>query len=385
MIFNLSQGGVAYISVTSPSGAAITATCQGLTVTGSGTCALEAPVIGTWVVTCIFNGAQKVQNVEVTSFGETYTAAFDYNATIGVTTHPGASVVATKSGQTSLSGTASEGGVCILTVPAGGLGTWNVTATNTSSVSDSADVDVAAYDTRYTVSLLPLVPIISVTIGDNTYNYNGAEIDETGIKISPIGITGWKFWMTTSGSVTFSYLPTNIDTCIIGKGGNGGGSWGSNGYYGGGGGGGGGAVNRYTLSLNAGIGHPVTTAVTIDCTGSYFGTLASAGNGQNGGGPSGGNSGGGSADGNTGQWVNDHSYPPSSGGSSSAVAGVYAYGESDFDGVRYANGGGGGAHSGGGGGSYYTTPGSGGAGGGNPYSGGRTLGITGILIMRNAT
>ena len=68
MIFNLSQGGLAYISVTAPSGAAITAECLGLTVTGTGTCTLEAPIIGTWLVTSVLDGLTKTANVNVDQY-----------------------------------------------------------------------------------------------------------------------------------------------------------------------------------------------------------------------------------------------------------------------------------------------------------------------------
>ena len=381
MIFNLSSGGVSYISVTAPSGAQITAECLGLTVTGTGTCTLEAPIIGTWNITCVFDNTTKTGTVEVTSFGETYPIEFSYAATITVTTHPSASVTATKSGQTSLTGTAGSDGKCVLTVPNGGLGTWAVTSNN-GSVNESGNVDVLAYDTDYPIGLLVSVPIINVTIGDNTYTYKGAELSKTGIKISPVGLTGWKFWMTSSGTVKFVYLPSAVDICIIGKGGGGGAGWGGNGYYGGGGGGGGGAVNELLKkSLEQGVAYEVT----IGSSGSTFSNIASAGNGESGGSPSAGRSGGNSGDGSTGQWVNDHSWPsPTSGGGGDGGTGVYAFGDSSFDGVRYAYGGGGGPHSTASGGTRHNTAGSGGGGGGGTSNVGRTDGLTGILMMRNA-
>ena len=381
MIFNYSFGGISYINVTAPAGAITTATCSGLTITISGSDVIEAPIIGTWSLSCVYDSLTRTDSVNVTTFGVNYNVTFTYTAFIAVSTFPGASVSATKTGQTTLTGTADSSGACTLTVPAGGLGTWDVTATN-GSVSESGSVNVAAYDQTYNISLISAVPDITIKIGDNTYRYQGVEISQTGIKISPVGVSGWKFWMTASGTVTFNYLPTNIDICLVGPGGNGGSHWGSYEYgYGGGGGGGGGAVNRLlgqTLSVG------VEYAVTIDATSSVFSDIVTSVKGE-GGGSGGGRSGGNSGNGSSGQWVNDHTYPPSSGGGGSGGGGVYAFTSdttpADFDGVKYANGGGGGTHSGGGG-TVYSSRGSGGAGGGSGNAG-RTNGIDGILIMRN--
>ena len=380
MIFNLSQGGVAYINVTAPSGATITATCQGLTVTGSGACTLEAPIIGTWEVSCVYDGVEKTASIEVISFGSAYSTTFTYGATISVTTFPGSSITATKSGQSDLTGTADNDGNCELSVPAGGLGEWSVAANN-GSVSETGTVDVAAYDNSYPVSLLTLVPQITIVSGSTTYVYKGAAIDNSVVKIEPVGITGWKMWIRSSCTVTFDRLPTNVDIWGIGKGGSGGGSfYETGGAYGGGGGGGGGKVVSGTYSSASVSGTSYT--VTIGDTGSYFGNLINATNGGNGGSPSGGSSGGRSGSGSTGEWVNDHSWPPSSGGGGDGDQGVYAFGDSSFDGVRYGHGGGGGHHSGGRGASYAAN-GSGGAGAGGS-SGSATAGIVGIICLRSA-
>ena len=89
MIFNIALGGVAYISVTAPSGASISATCSGVTMTGPGSCTLEVPVIGTWSVTCTYSGVSRTNSISVSSYGTTYNAFF---ALLTTTAPSGASI-----------------------------------------------------------------------------------------------------------------------------------------------------------------------------------------------------------------------------------------------------------------------------------------------------
>lgn len=378
MILNLSQGGVSVLSVTAPSGAAISATCDGLTVTGTGTCTLELPIIGTWTITCILDGTTKTDSVTVTTYGAVYSVSFSYTATISVSTHPSAAVTATKSGQTTLSGTANSSGVCTLTVPAGGLGTWYVTANN-GAVSAGSNVSVSAYGQSFSVSILRNIPIITFSANGSSYVYKGAAISESFVAVTPNGAS-WKCWIKSSCSVVFSLIPTNVSFCAIGKGGNGANHWGGDGYYGGGGGGGGGGV---ATELNKTVSAGATYSAVVGTSGTSFSGIISAGNGGDGGQPSGGSSGGNSGAGSSGEWVNDHSWPPSSGGGGDGGNGVYAFGDSSFDGVIYAHGGGGGAHSDRRGGYKLDTPGSGGGGAGGANVG-RTDGNIGILLMRSA-
>ena len=379
MIINICNGGISYLAITAPEGAVITASCLGLELIGSGTCILEAPIIGTWHIVCVYDGVTKDGDIAVQTFGANYNFTFTYTATIVVTTFPLASITATRSADSStLTGTADNNGSCTLTVPAGKLGEWVVLSDN-GAVEESGNVNVEHYDTSYPISILTQVPSITVKIGNDTYEYKGEAVEETYITILPVGITGWKFWMKASGTVTFNYLPSTVDVCLVGPGANGGGCWGtgSSGYYGGGDGGGGGAVNRLLgRTLEAGVEY----SVTIDSTNSQLADILTSIKG----GP-GTKSGGNSGSGGGGAWVNDHSYPPSSGARGNGGGGVFAFDNSAaFDGVKYANGGGGGYHSGGGG-VVYNTPGSGGAGGGHPYNTGLTSGLNGILIMRNAS
>lgn len=366
MIFNISSGGLAYISVTAPAGSSISASCNGMTVTGTGTCTLEVPMVGTWHISCIFDNTEKTADVVVESYGETYTASFDYAAKIVVTTFPLASVTATKTGQTSLTGTADANGACELSVPEGGLGEWSVTADN-GSVTETQPVNVAAYDVSYPVTLLALVPDFTVTIGNDTYRYTGAAISNTNLTVTPVGITGWKFWMKTSGSIKFDRLPTGVDICVVGKGTSGGYyHYANKTDYGGGGGTGGMVSNKYAQAFVIGQ----TYNIKVDSTGTSIGDVASVGVG-------GGASGGGGA-----QMYWTWS-PPGSG-----AAGKKAFDNNDFDGIEYGHGGEGGDVNAGSGSrgsttGVYANPGAGGAGAGQSQTT-PTDGRIGILIMRSA-
>jgi len=368
---------VAYISVTAPSGASVTASCQGSEVTGSGTCTLEVTMIGEWLVTVVLDGTTKTDTVNVTAYGETYEAAVSYASMIRVTTHPGASVTATKTGQSDITGTADSDGVCELTVPAGALGEWSVTADN-SETTATGTVNVASYDSTVTISLLENVPIIEFTVGDDTYTYKGAEIDISGkIKISPSG-DGWKAWIKTSGTIKFTYLKTNVDLFAVGKG-TGGGYYRyiSPNDYAGGGGSGGQIVTKTGESITLDTAY----SITVDSTGSSFGSIISAGVG---GGASGG---GGAATIDTGWSSATHpQYSYSSYGY--GAAGAYAFGSTAFDNTEYGHGGCGGDtnYSSGSRGrtdGVYANPGAGGAGGGQGNNS-PTGGNIGIILMRNA-
>ena len=385
MIFNITSGGIAYISVSAPSGSTITATKDGLSFTRQNTGNIAVTSLGTWNVVCVYSGVtSSTKTVTVSTYGSTSSPVSfdnDFSATITVTTHPSATVSG-YCGSYTASGTANSSGICNLTVPAGGLGTWTVTADN-GSVSASGSVTVSSYGGTSSISLLRNIPIIVVRAGSNTWTYKGAAIDNTTVKITPNG-TGWKAWLRASCSVTFTYIPTNVSFWGIGKGGDGSSAFydtDSASPYGGGSGGGGGQVKtvyNVTVSVNSGYTVTIGSATT-------FGGVMSCNAGGNGGRMSGGASGGKSGNGSSGEWVNDHSYPPSSGGGGSGGEGVYAFGDSSFDGVRYGHGGGGGAHSSSTPGYHSTTPGSGGGGAGHSGNAGRTDGNVGIICMKNAS
>lgn len=385
MIFNITSGGVAYISVSAPSGATITATKDGMSFSRQNTGNITVPSLGTWNVVCVYSGVtSQTKTATVSTFGSTSsTVSFDndFTSTISVSTHPSASVWAVKGSTTLPTVTANASGNATLTVPAGGLGTWRVYANNGATQS-YVDKAVNSYGITVSVSILRNIPIISVSSGGSTWTYKGAEINNSVVRIAPNG-TGWKAWLKSSCSVTFTYIPTYVNFWAIGKGGNGAPAFydtdNSSPYGGGGGGGGGQVVTQNNIYVSG------SYWASVDSNGSSFGSIISAGNGQNGGQPNGGASGGGSGNGSSGGWVNDHSYPPSSGGGGDGGNGVYAFGDSSFDGVEYGHGGGGGAHSSSTPGYHSTTPGSGGGGAAHSGNVGRTDGNIGIICMKNAS
>ena len=385
MIFNITSGGIAYIRVEAPDGATVTATQGGMSFSRAGSGDITVTSIGDWDVDCTYGGVQATtEHTSLSAFGATsQTVSFmsSYTATIRVTTQPGATCSA-KLGTLTIPGkVANSNGICDLTVPAGGLGTWEVTADNGVYTGDlkkkSGYVD--SYGSTKSISILTEIPVIVITSGSSSWTYKGASIDNSVVKIIPNG-SGWKAWLKSSCTVYFQYLNNTLGIWAIGKGGNGGAKFNnSGGAYGGGGGGGGGKV--VSGSYQAASARGGTYSVTVNSTGSYFGSLISATNGGNGGSPSGGSTGGGSGDGSSGEWVNDHTWPnATSGGGGDGYNGVYAFSDSSFDGVIYGHGGGGGHHSGGPGASY-SAPGSGGAGAGGSY-GYATNGIVGIICMK---
>ena len=218
MIFNISQGGVSTIAVTAPTGASISASCQGLTVTGTGTCTLELPIIGTWTITCVYDGVTKSTTQEVTSYGASYSATFTYTATLTVTTFPGATVAISKTGHSD-SQTAT-GGTATFTIPAGQLGTYSITSTY-SSWSGSATANVSAYDASYSATVDLSVCDFTFTVGGTTYTFT---------KDSTTGSNGdyyfyksganWEFYMKNSGTLSFT-AATVIDLFLLGGGNNG--------------------------------------------------------------------------------------------------------------------------------------------------------------------
>ncbi len=387
MIFNISQGGVAYLSVTAPSGATITASCQGLTVSGTGTCVLGLTIIGEWTITCDYSSITKTSTVTVTSYGETYTALFDYSPVIKVTTHPYAAVTAEKSGYADLTGAADSNGICELTVPYDETGVWSVTADN-QTLTDTKSVDVDAVDEEFDVPLLENIPAVTFVIGGETYVYNGGSLDVDGvIKAVSDGVNSWKLWLYTTGTFEFSSLHTNIDLCLIGRGGNGGGYKGNNPEIGGGGGSGGEIKNVSDYTFDVGDAYSATIDRTVTSISKNGASVLSAANGNDGANGSAGGAGGAPV-GGSGKG-GDGSYHLSQTSGERYIAGDkgddgdFAFGDPTFDGIRYSPGGGGGGVVWDGFTTFLNGATDGAAGGGG--AGNVGTGNIGIIIMRNAS
>ena len=388
MIFNISSGGVAYISVTAPASTAVITATQGtLSFSRMGSGTITVTSLGTWNVTCSYGGVTSdTRTTTLTSFdskSENISFVAYYSATIRVTTHPSAYCSATCSGQT-IDGYANSSGICDLTVPAGYLGTWNVTANN-GATYDTKSTYVGSYGTTSNVSILTNVPVIVVTISGSTYTYKGATIDNgSNLRIAPSG-SGWKAWIRASATVKFTYLNGTVGICAVGRGGAGG-------RYshpdnvtdqGGGAGGGGGVVNANNQSISLNTNYTVTIGDS-----SSFGSIAVASRGGSASGISGGSSGGNSGNGGSGAQAVDTGWNGVSySGRGDGGNGVYAFGDSSFDGVVYAHGGQGGDVGYGTGKrgdttGVYANPGAGGAGGGSGNNN-PTSGNYGLVMMRN--
>lgn len=188
MIFNLSQGGVSVLSVTAPSGAAISATCDGLTVTGTGTCTLQLVVIGTWSVSCTVGGVTKTVSKSVTSYGQTITQFF---AEINVTV-PGGTV--------SCEGVSRSGSGKL---PVAGTGTKTVSCLY-DGVTHTSSVSVTSSSTSYSTSIT-----YSCTI--TVYCPSGASVVASRYGYSNVTRTG-------SGSITVPKYGNWTVTVTIGSG-----------------------------------------------------------------------------------------------------------------------------------------------------------------------
>lgn len=177
----------------------------------------------------------------------------------------------------------------------------------------------------------PVRPVMTFTIGGQTYQYTGTDIDiQDKLKITADGDFGWKMWCYDSLSFTFSFINSAIDICAVGHGGVGGNHVWHNGYDTGGAGGTGGQV-IYLLNQSFVIGDTVTVSIGDSTTVAKNGTTILSP--QNATGAAGG---AGQYANHNGSWEDFHS----------GADGTYAFGDTDgnitFDGVKYAPGGGGG-------------------------------------------
>lgn len=389
MLIFLCQGGESTITVYAPAGSQITASgggesWSGSVPSGASSVSFKVHTIADWSLTCTSGGLSRQTTISITSFGqsESWTVSFAY---IKVHTHPGASVTATKSGFSLGPYTADSSGNYSIPIPAEAINStaWTVRATdaNSSGVYEDASATTSSATSAPDVYPLYYTPIIKVN-NSTSYGY-GNNMDNSYAKITHSSRSAWKMWVKASCTVTFLWIKTKVHFWGIGKGGDGSSAFydtDSASPYGGGSGGGGGQVQTvYNVTVSVNSGYTVTIGSATS-----FGGVMSCNGGGNGGQMSGGASGGNSGNGSSGEWVNDHSWPPSSGGGGDGGEGVYAFGDSSFDGVRYGHGGGGGAHSSSTPGYHSTTAGSGGGGAGHSGNSGRTNGNNGIFCLKNA-
>ena len=148
------------VSVTS--GAAVTATKSGKTVTGTaagGSCVLKLPEAGTWSVSATLNG--QTSNTQSVSVKDSYAVSLTFfSATITVTVDSGASVALKKDGVTVQTKTST--GTAVFTVTE--TGTYTIVATK-SGQSVSGTVNVVSSTTTYALTL----SFVSPTLNNNEY------------------------------------------------------------------------------------------------------------------------------------------------------------------------------------------------------------------------
>ena len=149
------------VSVTT--GAAVTATKSGKTVTGTaagGSCTLKLPEAGTWSVSATLNG--QTSNTQSVSVKDSYAVTLTFfSATITVTVDSGASVALKKNGTTIQTKTST--GTAVFTVTE--TGTYTVEATK-SSQTVSGTVNVVSDTTSYALTL----SFVSSTLNDNDWS-----------------------------------------------------------------------------------------------------------------------------------------------------------------------------------------------------------------------
>ena len=149
------------VSVTS--GAAVTATKSGKTVTGTaagGSCVLKLPEAGTWSVSATLNG--QTSNTQSVSVKDSYAVSLTFfSATITVTVDSGASVALKKDGVTVQTKTST--GTAVFTVTE--TGTYTIVATK-SGQSVSGTVNVVSSTTTYALTL----SFVSSTLNNNEWS-----------------------------------------------------------------------------------------------------------------------------------------------------------------------------------------------------------------------
>ena len=149
------------VSVTS--GAAVTATKSGKTVTGTaagGSCVLKLPEAGTWSVSATLNG--QTSNTQSVSVKDSYAVSLTFfSATITVTVDSGASVALKKDGVTVQTKTST--GTAVFTVTE--TGTYTIVATK-SGQSVSGTVNVVSSTTTYALTL----HFVSPTLNNNEWS-----------------------------------------------------------------------------------------------------------------------------------------------------------------------------------------------------------------------
>ena len=214
---------VAKFAISAPANTSVTISYNGSQVvtgsTGSSTlCVLTVRKLGVYSIAATFDGTTITQAVGVARLGKKYPILFPFTASLIVATYPGATVTASKTGQTTLTGTATSAGYCELIIPAGGRGTWTLSASY-SSFSETGSVEITHYNDSFSAEVHLAVPIFTFTPTGGT----AVSIDESTVSGSSSTYyyyrngTDWEFYALTSGTLT---LPnkTSVNIFLCGAG-----------------------------------------------------------------------------------------------------------------------------------------------------------------------
>ena len=192
------------VSVTS--GAAVTATKSGKTVTGTaagGSCVLKLPEAGTWSVSATLNG--QTSNTQSVSVKDSYAVSLTFfSATITVTVDSGASVALKKDGVTVQTKTST--GTAVFTVTE--TGTYTIVATK-SGQSVSGTVNVVSSTTTYALTL----SFVSSTLNNNEWSViksvsdagQGANYWSIGDR-KAVTLNGTMSMLTLSNFTTYAFI-----------------------------------------------------------------------------------------------------------------------------------------------------------------------------------
>ena len=162
-INNIQIGTKLKIIVTVTSGATVTATKGGLSVSGTsvnGTCTLTVPEAGTWSVSATLGG--QTSDTKTVSITDTYMVSLSFfSADITVTVDSGASVALQKDGATIQTKTST--GTVVFTVTE--TGTYTIVATKNGQTT-SGSVNVVSGTTSYSLTL----SFVSSTLNNNEWS-----------------------------------------------------------------------------------------------------------------------------------------------------------------------------------------------------------------------
>ena len=215
---------VAKIIVTAPAGTNAVIKLSGTTIdsasvsSGSTTCSLTVrKTSSNYSLEATYDGTTITHTININRLGKKYYDEFTFIAYIVVTTFPGASVSATGPA-TIASKTADNSGVCTLTVPTGGRGTYSVTSSYSSWSKTQSNFNVSSYNQNFPLTIYLDVHAFTFTVGSvtRTFTANSTTTSYDECYFYKSG-ANWEFYMKTDGTFNFR-SGANIDLFMCGGG-----------------------------------------------------------------------------------------------------------------------------------------------------------------------